>query len=360
MKKVGTFLLSIALIIGMMSTSANAAAATGFTDVQKTNQFHDEIQYLVNKKIISGFTDGTFKPKKNVTRGDAAIMIGRMLTLDGTQTDTKFKDVSKSYAGSGYIASAVKKGIIGGYTDGTFRPGNPISRGEMAIIVSRAFGLSIHPHYNFSDVNSSSAAYEAVSLLAGASISTGYPNGTFKPSAKVTREQFSAFLARGMSPVYKQKAAMPNGYAQDMTKQYTYAEPSGESFHTFKNVTNDGTGTKLGFVWEYTDSYSDDVVYYLQFENSEELALGIPQSHIYTDLKYPIKVNTSWYEGIDEKSKSKITKVNTPVKTLYKTFTSAVEVTTSDGYKLYYVKGIGEVKTIDSKGKTVRELKSLK
>ena len=73
---------------------------------------------LSSEEVISGFTDGTFRPNDTVTRAQAAIMIGRALGLDGEPRNTKFNDVTSTVTGSGYIASAVEKGIISGFTDG--------------------------------------------------------------------------------------------------------------------------------------------------------------------------------------------------------------------------------------------------
>ena len=71
-----------------------------------------EINYLLGKEIITGYEDGTFKPTRNVTRAEAAIMLGRALGLDGTQRATSFMDVSASSEASGYIQSAVIRELL--------------------------------------------------------------------------------------------------------------------------------------------------------------------------------------------------------------------------------------------------------
>ncbi|WP_179860792.1 S-layer homology domain-containing protein [Sporosarcina koreensis] len=358
MKKFGSFLLSFALVLGIISPSASAA--TNFSDVNKSTSFYSEIQFLVDAEIISGYYDGTFKPQKNVTRGEAAIMIGRMMELDGTKRATKFKDVPASHSGSGYIASAVSEKVISGYPDGTFRPNQQISRGDMAIILANAFDLNFRPHYTFSDVTSRMKAYGPVLALAAESITTGYANGTFKPNDNVTRGQFSAFLARGLSPVYKQKAALAGGYAQNMTKQYTYAEADGDVVHTYKYIDGTINGMPLGFMWEAERMKDGATVQYMQFENRDSLASGLPYSDISIDLKYPATLHKSWKSYGNSNDYETITKVNTTVTTPYKTFTNAIEVKGSSGYKSYYVPNVGQVKTIDPSGKTVSQLKSIK
>ena len=247
MKKYVIFLASIFLLLSTFSPEVKAAS---FTDLKTSDRFYEEAHYLINKGIISGYPGETFKPDKVVSRAEAAIMIGKMLKLDGTKRSSKFTDVYASTAASGYIASAVKKGIISGYPNGTFKPDAPISRGDMAIVLSKAFNLSATSAFGFSDVGEQMKAYEHVRMISLASISIGYPNGTYRPNENVTRAQFAAFLARGLEAKFKQKASIEDSYALDKTKQYTYKHSDNSTIvHTFKDV-GVKFGQNLGFVWE--------------------------------------------------------------------------------------------------------------
>ncbi|MDW0108854.1 S-layer homology domain-containing protein [Sporosarcina aquimarina] len=351
------------LAVGALSLTLAAqpvAAAASFPDVPDSNRFHDEINYLVDQKIITGYSNGNFQPKRNVTRGEAAIMIGRTLKLDGAKRDTKFKDVSKNYGASGYIAAATDKGIIGGFKDGTYRPDATISRGDMAMIIDRAFELVTNSHYQFKDVGVKMTAYGATRALAGNYITTGYPDGTFKPKGTVTREQFSAFIARGLDIDFKQKTQMKDSYAYDLTKQYVFAGPEGDRMMTYKYESKMMNGKPLGYTWESKNLKTGEVNYFGQSENSEYLMAGIPYSDYSPALKYPVKLNSKWQIGMNSNEVDQVTGVNKTVKTSYKTFTGAVEVTSNTGHKTYYVKGIGLVKSINPKGIVVSELKSLK
>lgn len=357
MKKFTTIVAAgaLSLVLG-----AQPAAAASFPDVPKSNRFHDEVNYLVDQKIISGYSNGNFQPKRNVTRGEAAIMIGRMLKLDGAKRETKFKDVSKNYGASGYIAAATDKGIIGGYPDGTFRPSQSISRGDMAIILDRTWGLEFGSVRDFKDVGNNMKASDAIYNIAREYITTGYSDGTFRPKGTVTREQFSAFLARGMSPIYKQRVVGNNGYSLNMTKQYTFGTPNGDLQFVFQQgIQHDLAPNYKGFAWKDTNLKTGKVDYSLQEETSDELITGYPFSEYYTDLKFPLKAGVPWLSGEGEGT-AKISSMSKTVTTPYKTFTNAVETTSQTGYKVYYVKGVGSVKTIDPAGKVVRELKSVK
>lgn len=176
---------------------------SGLLNVAVNHPFYKEMTYLLNEKIIKGYPDGTFRPSSFVTRGQAATMIGRALGLNGKARKTIFKDVDSSSDSSGYIASAVDKGIITGFPDKTYRPNVPVTRGQMANLISRAFELKTEVPMKFSDVQKQSSSYVHISRILAEGITQGYPDGTFKPNQSITRAQFSAFLARALDEKFK-------------------------------------------------------------------------------------------------------------------------------------------------------------
>lgn len=194
MKRFLLIIASLVLISGVFTTQKVEAA--GFSDVPTSHGFYDEVMYLLNKGVIDA------KPKfgvnDQVTRAEVATMVSKALGLDGKPTATPFKDVPASHAASGYINSAVKAGIIKGYTPDTFKPTGIVNRGEMAIFLARAFKLTTESSTNFKDMSSSMASFSSVKLIVQAKITTGYGDNTFRPTEKLTRGQISAFLARAM------------------------------------------------------------------------------------------------------------------------------------------------------------------
>ena len=357
MKRFTTFAVAITLSVGVAIHPA--AAATSFPDVPKTDRFHDEIQYLVNEEISSGYSNGTFQPTRNVTRGEAAIMIGRMLHYDGTPRSTRFKDVTAQHGASGYISDLATYGILTGFSDGTFRPNQQMTRGDMAIILARAFNIETESIRKFKDVGDQMKAYESIRHIAGDFITTGYPDGTFRPTSKVTREQFSAFIARGLSAEFKQRTVKKDGYSRDMTKKYVFGTPLGNETFEYKKTTGQfGEMSYAGFFWVIKGPKSGDIWYMQQEETDEMLIQSFPFSEYHTDLKFPIQVGKSWNDGAPPNNIRHITSVTKTVKTPYQTFTNAVEVS-GGGYKRYYVKGVGRVKTVDASGKVTSEIKSI-
>ena len=196
MKKVFSLLLVFVLTVSTILYATPANAAQVFTDVPPKHSNYQDIAFLLNKGIISA-DKTTYGVKDIVTREEVAVMVAKAVGLDGTQRATKFKDVPKSHKNSGYIQSAVEAGIINGYTDGTFKATTKVTRGHMAAFIARAFDLP-NGTKTFKDVRKGHTAYEAVSQLAAANITTGYEDGTFKPANNLTRAHISAFLARAV------------------------------------------------------------------------------------------------------------------------------------------------------------------
>ena len=202
LKRVGmTIIMFVVAIIGLTTYNGNSQAAVQLSDIPSSAE--KEIEFLLGKEIIAGYEDGTFRPGNNVTRAEAAIMLGRALKLNGTQRDTSFSDVKASQKASGYIESAVKKGIITGYKDKTFKPDNTINRAEMAYLLERSFELTEMSDIRFSDIPSTGNQHEAINKVATAGITEGYQDGKYHPTKAVNRQDFAVFVARALNPEFR-------------------------------------------------------------------------------------------------------------------------------------------------------------
>ena len=200
MKKFYILLFSFVLIMVGNVGQANAA---GFTDVKPGDSFYKEMMYLYGEDIISGYTDGRFGPTDTVTRGQAAMMIAKALDLNTAPSDTKFSDVKSDYFASGAIQSAASAGILSGTTDGKFLPKKPVTRGEMAIFIARAFELTNEEVISFTDVPISKSSYSSIRKILADGVTVGYNDSEFRPDESLKRNQFSAFLARAMSDEFR-------------------------------------------------------------------------------------------------------------------------------------------------------------
>ncbi|OWY62624.1 hypothetical protein B7486_57410, partial [cyanobacterium TDX16] len=119
-----------------------------------------------------------------------------------------FSDVSPSQVFFGHITWLAEEGITTGFPDGTYRPSAPISRGAMAAFLHRVAGEpgSTPPEVpTFSDVSVAHPFFEEVEWLAGEGITTGFGDGTFRPGAATSRQATAAYLHRfSGSPTFAQ------------------------------------------------------------------------------------------------------------------------------------------------------------
>ncbi len=117
-----------------------------------------------------------------------------------------FKDTSKHWAKT-YINEAVNYGFVSGYTDGTFKPDNPITRAEFTKMLNAAIGNTAETDINFPDVTSGKWYYNDVRKGVAAGFISGKSNGNFDPDAKITRQETAVMLSR-IVPTYGSKATL--------------------------------------------------------------------------------------------------------------------------------------------------------
>ncbi|WP_342541914.1 S-layer homology domain-containing protein [Paenisporosarcina sp. FSL H8-0542] len=194
MKKVFSLLIAILLLLAVLPRQD--ASAASFSDVTPSYGFYGEIMFLLEKGVIKD--SARYGVNEKVTREEVAVMVSKAVGLNGTQTTTPFKDVPKSLASSGYINSAAKAQILQGYPDGNFQPKTIVNRDQMAIFLARGFNLNTESTKSFKDISVNMASYASIKKIIEAGITAGYPDGTFKPNDTLTRGQISAFLARAM------------------------------------------------------------------------------------------------------------------------------------------------------------------
>ncbi|MGN7387924.1 S-layer homology domain-containing protein [Sporosarcina sp. SAFN-015] len=146
--------LGALLLACSLPLSGTIAASTEerFSDVPSSKHFAEAVNDLAERKIIGGYPDGTFKPGNSITRGQAAAIIAKMTDLDTSNVKNPgFKDVSTANGYYKAIAALAEKSIISGYGDGRYGPNDPITRAQMASIIVKAFDL---PRYDFTSYKS--------------------------------------------------------------------------------------------------------------------------------------------------------------------------------------------------------------
>lgn len=169
-----------------------------YKDVQSNHWAFDSIQALYERQLIKGYIDGTFKPANSITRGEAAVIISRALNLAPTGGNG-FSDVKSNYYAHNAIVAVAEHGIITGRQAGKFDPEGKLTRAEMATILARAYKLEGESVLSFPDVSSKHWANKSIQALVANNLTKGTNEGTFKPDARISRAEFATFLDRVMN-----------------------------------------------------------------------------------------------------------------------------------------------------------------
>ena len=153
----------------------------------------DHYQYLI------GYPDGNFAPNKGMTRAEVATMFTRLLKERPVKWKHYNAGLSDIRPGDWYadtVGYAVQKGIVSGYPDGSFKPNKPITRAEFASIASRFDALAQGQAIAFSDLAPSHWGYNAIRSAASKGWISGYPDNTFRPEKAITRAEVTSVTNR--------------------------------------------------------------------------------------------------------------------------------------------------------------------
>ena len=173
-----------------------------FSDVPSSAWYYNNVMQAAAAGIVSGYPDGTFKPGNSVTRRDFAIMLTQMLGVsnDGTAV-SPFIDVDDDDYGVVSIAYCKAHNIISGYDDGTFKPDATITRQEAASMIVKAMGVSKASDELYPDDSTIAGwAKDAVYKAKAAGLMKGYEeDGTFRPTGKITRAEAASIMVNALN-----------------------------------------------------------------------------------------------------------------------------------------------------------------
>jgi len=126
----------------MSSGFTTFGAAASLPDVVGT-PYAEAVNQLAKDDLINGYSDGNFYPAKQITRAEACKIIAAALGIkDAASYESSFSDLAGYGWAEGYIGYAVTAGVVVGYPDGTFKPGNKVTENELITMLVRALGYS--------------------------------------------------------------------------------------------------------------------------------------------------------------------------------------------------------------------------
>lgn len=184
------------------ATPATAApdktcATPDFRDVSGTSVFYEAITWLRCEQISVGYANGTYAPGQNITRGETAQLLYRFsgeTHRPGTSVD--FRDVAVNRSAFTAVSWMKSKGYTTGYANGTFGVDQAISRGELAAFLHRMSGEAggVESTPPFTDMQTTDTFYAPAAWFHATGLVSGYADGSFQPGRAVTRGESAQFL----------------------------------------------------------------------------------------------------------------------------------------------------------------------
>ncbi len=189
------------LAVNMLPQAVSAAAKTLPFDDISTSYARDEIIDLYNKKIITGTSATSFSPKKSITRAEFITVLDRLLKLEPvTSPVSPYTDVAKSAWYYGWIQAAVQLELASGTSATAFAPTKPVTRQEAAVMIARGLKQTETEAASSSSYKDQDQiagwASEAVASVSGLGLMKGDETGSFRPSNPITRQETAVLLAR--------------------------------------------------------------------------------------------------------------------------------------------------------------------
>ncbi len=226
----------VMLVVLVLSISTVAPYASAANDDITGHWAEKSMRYLNDEGIMLGDGKGNFYPNSKVTRAEFAALVTRVLELPEDPNFQPFKDVEegKWYFDPIHRSAAVK--IINGYPDGTFKPGNNITREHMAVIINQALKNkaieTTEATVNFTDKGKIHPDFmDDISRVVSLSILNGNPDGTYMPQNFTTRAEAAVVIDRLLKvltppKVYEFSTAKVNGSGEvvEIDKFETFSE----------------------------------------------------------------------------------------------------------------------------------------
>ncbi|PMC76956.1 5'-nucleotidase C-terminal domain-containing protein [Brachybacterium sp. UMB0905] len=192
-------------VTAQITGSADASCELVFSDVNVGDMFYDEIMWMAESGYSTGWKEddgtSTFRPLEPVNRDAMVAFLYRMAGSPEVSypRSEPFRDVKRGDEHYDAIIWAYQQGVARGWSDRTFRPTEPIARDAMAAFVYRYAGSPDVPELTedpFSDVSKDSKFAAEIAWMKSEGITTGWPDGSYRPRASTKRDATAAFLYR--------------------------------------------------------------------------------------------------------------------------------------------------------------------
>ncbi len=239
-KKILVFALVLLMLLPMLPVSARAEADQPLDQEQTTEQPLDEEaaeeaqpesdpeeipawldidephragetpEIQQHTLYINGDNNGAFRPSASLTRAELSKIIYSLGSYPNGSP--RFSDVPATAWYATYVYALAEQGILQGFSDGSFRPNNPVTRVQLVTILQRLSGKTCDQSVSFNDVSENFWGYEAIALAESEGWVSGYPDGSFRPNRNLTRAEAVTVLNRFLGRIPDQAAIDANPY----------------------------------------------------------------------------------------------------------------------------------------------------
>lgn len=195
---------------------------------------------------VNGYPDGTVKPTGDVTRAEVAAILYRVMDADCVKTyettRCSFSDVVRGDWFNTYVATLENAGVIvDTRTNGKFRPNEAITRAELAAMLAQFADIKSAAN-SFNDVSARHWASDEIAVCAKMGWINGYPDGSFRPDATITRAEMMAMINRALDRTPKSVSDLLSG----MKTWSDNANTGAWYYLDVQEATNSHTYTKSG------------------------------------------------------------------------------------------------------------------
>ena len=196
--------------------------------------------------FVNGYPDGTVKPTGDVTRAEVAAILYRVMDADCVKTyettRCSFSDVVRGDWFNLYVATLENAGVIvDTRTNGKFRPNEAITRAELAAMLAQFADIKSAAN-SFNDVSARHWASDEIAVCAKMGWINGYPDGSFRPDATITRAEMMAMINRALGRTPKSADDLLSG----MKTWRDNANVNAWYYLDVQEATNSHTYTKSG------------------------------------------------------------------------------------------------------------------
>ncbi|MCD4712876.1 MAG: S-layer homology domain-containing protein [Clostridiales bacterium] len=191
------FKKAMVVMIILSLITCSVGFASGFSDIGQVSWAQSAISFMSQKGFVGGYSDGTFKPNQKITRAEIVTIINKMNGFEETG-EIVFSDVNSKDWFYKEIQKATQAGYVTGFPNGKFEPNAFVTREQVAVIIGNLYKIEDSTEsLIIEDIDQiSNWAKSAVERIIKSGIMSGYPDGSFRGRNNITRAEAAVVLSK--------------------------------------------------------------------------------------------------------------------------------------------------------------------